>query len=163
MSKHIQATALGIFIFFIHTSVVLADELAHSGTWQVVEGRTWFSDGPPPKGFSLTLILEFSGSDFVYQSVNDTDKSKPPQLFRFATTLDGAIQDVPDRKAGDFDQIAFEQVNPRHFRLLRWLKGELVAVQYWEFRPDNQELVRRGATRTAAGPWHAYEEWFTRQ
>ena len=37
------------------------------------------------------------------------DKGKPPQEFQFATTLDGAIQAVPDRKAGDLDQISFRE------------------------------------------------------
>lgn len=160
MNNRILAAVAGLVACFVLPTATIANEISHSGIWRVVEARTWWSDGAPPKGFSLALILQFSGGNFVYRSVNDTDKSKPPQEFQFATTLDGAIQAVPDRKAGDFDQISFQKISTNDYRMLRWLKGDLVAVQYWAFRADSKEMVRRGATKTPAGPWHAYEEWF---
>ncbi len=163
MSKHIHAAVVGFVVCCVLPLATYANEISHSGTWRVVEARTWWSDGAPPKGFSLALILQFSGNNFVYQSVNDTDKSKPPQEFQFATTLDGAVQAVPNRNAGDFDQISFQEISSNHYRMLRWLKGDLVAVQFWEFSANNKDMVRRGATRTSTGPWHAYDEWFVRQ
>lgn len=161
--KPMRAAVIALVVCFVLPIASSANEAPQSGTWRVDETRTWWSDGPPPKGFSLALILQFSGSTFEYRSINDTDKSKPPQEFQFATTLDGAAQAVPDRKAGDFDQISFEKVEARHYRMLRWLKGELVAVQFWAFSAEGKELVRRGATKTASGAWHAYEELFVRQ
>jgi hypothetical protein len=163
MNKRIRAAVAGFVACFVLLIATYANEISHSGTWRVVEARTWWSDGAPPKGFSLALILQFSGNNFVYRSVNDTDKSKPPQEFQFATTLDGAVQAVPDRKAGDFDQISFHKISADDYRMLRWLKGDLVAVQFWAFSADSKEMVRRGATKTPTGPWHAYEEWFVRQ
>lgn len=164
MRKLIHAAVVGFVVCFVlPIATTYANEILPSGTWRVVEARTWFSDGAPPKGFSLTLFLQFSGNKFVYRSVNDTDKSKPPQEFQFATTLDGAVQGVPDRKAGDFDQISFHEISSNDYRMLRWLKGDLVAVQFWVFSANNKEMVRRGATKTPTGPWHAYEEWFVRQ
>lgn len=158
-----RAAVIALVLWVVLPIASFADEASQTGTWRVDETRTWWSDGSPPKGFSLALTLQFSGSTFVYRSVNDTDKSKPPQEFKFATTLDGAVQALPDRNAGDFDQISFEKVEARHYRMLRWLKGELVAVQFWTFGAEGKELVRRGATKTASGAWHAYEEWFVRQ
>ena len=163
MNKHIRAAAVGFVVCVVLPIATYANGISHSGTWRVVEARTWWSDGAPPKGFSLALILQFSGSNFVYRSVNDTDKSKPPHEFQFATTLDGAVQAVPERKAGDFDQISFQQISSNDYRMLRWLKADLVAVQFWAFSANNKELVRRGATKTPTGLWHAYEEWFVRQ
>ena len=163
MSRHIHAAVIGLVVCFVLPIATYASEISHSGTWRVVEARTWLSDGATPKGFSLALILQFSGNNFIYQSVNETDKSKLPQEFQFATTLDGAVQAVPDRTAGDFDQISFQKVSTNNFRMLRWLSGDLVAVQFWEFSANSKELVRRGATKTPTGPWHAYEEWFVRQ
>lgn len=163
INKVMRAVVVAFVACFVLPIATYANESSHSGTWRVVEANTWWSDGTPPKGFSLALILQFSGNNFVYRSVNDTDKSKPPQEFQFATTLDGAVQAVPDRKAGDFDQISFQEISSSDYRMLRWIKGELVAVQFWTFSASNKELVRRGATKTPPGPWHAYEEWFVRQ
>jgi len=163
MSKPIRAAIIAVLLCFLPPIASYADEISPSGTWRVVEARTWWSDGAPPKGFSLALILQFSGSNFIYRSVNDTEKSKPPQEFQFATTLDGAIQTIPGRKAGDFDQISFQRISSSDYRMLRWLKGDLVAVQFWVFSANNKEMVRRGATKTSTGPWHAYEEWFFRE
>ncbi len=161
--KYLRAVVLGVVACFVLPMVSYASENPHSGTWRVVEPRTWWSDGAAPAGFSLALILHFSDHQFVYRSVNDTDKSQPPQQFEFATTLDGAVQAVPGRKAGDFDQISFQKISSNDYRLLRWLKGDLVAVQFWTFSLNNRELVRRGATKTQEASWHAYEEWFVRQ
>ncbi len=163
MNKPVHAVVVAFVMCFVLPIAAYANDSSHSGTWRVVEARTWWSDGAPPKGFSLALILQFSRNNFVYRSVNDTDKSKPPQEFEFATKLDGAVQDVPDRKAGDFDQISFQEISASQYRMLRWLKRDLVAVQFWTFSADNKEMVRRGATKTSSGPWHAYEEWFVRQ
>lgn len=163
MGKLLHATTVAFFFWIALSSSADADNLSRSGTWHVVEARTWWSDRPTPKGFSLELILSFSGKNFSYRSINDTDKAQAPQVFQFAATLDGAKQAVPDRKAGEFDQISFQETGPGLYRMLRWLKGELVAVQYWTFMPGDTEMVRRGATKTSAGPWHAYEEWFVRK
>lgn len=163
MSKNLGAVVVGFVGCLVLSIATYANEISHSGTWRIVEARTWWSDGASPKGFSLALILQFSGRNFVYRSVNDTNKNKPPQEFQFATTLDGAVQGVLERNGGDFDQISFQEVSSDHYRMLRWLKGVLVSVQFWEFSANGKELVRRGATKTATGPWHAYEEWFVRR
>ncbi len=153
-----------VFLLGICASTGGAAQLeGHSGSWHSVESRTWWSDGALPKGFSLTLNLEFAAGRFVYRSANDTDKSKPPSGIEFATTLDGSIQPAADQQANGYDQISFQQTSPSEFRMLRFLHGELTAAQFWSFSADGKELVRRGSTKTPQGPWHAYEEWFVRQ
>ncbi len=157
-----RCTMVALMVTLSSSAASEYSAVSHSGAWHSVDERTWWSDGSP-KGFSLTLNLQFSRNRVVYSSVNDTDKSRPPTGLAFATTLDGVMQSVPDQKKLGYDHVSFQRVGVNEFRMLRMLDGELIAAQFWTFSADGREFVRRGTSRTATGPWHAYEEWFVLQ
>ncbi|CAN1527840.1 hypothetical protein MCERH10_01285 [Caulobacteraceae bacterium] len=152
--------ALAISAIASSQSFAQAGLSRHSGTWRIDASRSSFSDGTFPPNMSLTIDMTISNGRIVYGSVNDTNKTRPPSLTNFDTTLDG----VPSAFLGQdrFNKISVLQLNPNEFRIMKMKDDDVIVGEFWTFLRDRRTLVRRGVGKNATGKSRVFEEYFVR-
>lgn len=146
---------LGLVIGSISPAVAAAD---HSGSYHSVESKSSWSDGKFPKGFSLTITVQFSDNKIVYQSANDTDKGKVVGL-SFTAPLDG--KPAPVANQSRYNQVSVKQLGPNDLEILEMKDGDVIVGSFWTFLPDG--FVRRGVGKDPSGKSKAFEEFFVRK
>lgn len=137
-----------------------AAQSEHSGSWHSIESRSSWSDGKFPKGFSLTITVDFSGNQISYHSANDTDKGKVSGL-NFTTSLDGTVSPVTNQSR--FNQISVKKLGPNDLEILEMKDGDVIVGSFWTFAADGKTFVRRGVGKDPEGKSKAFEEVFARQ
>jgi len=132
----------------------------HSGAWHSIEAKSSWSNGQLPKGFSLTLNLQFSGDTLTYRSLNDTNKDKPGGL-TYSAKLDGTPSPIANNAR--FNQVVVKQRGPDQFEVLEMKDDDVIVGSFWTFSSDGKGFVRRGVGKDAAGKSKAFEEVFERK
>ena len=147
------------------------DSADHSGEWVLDHERSSWSDGDFPPGMRLAITLAFNEDGLVYSSINDTclveelaaqfqwcdNPVMRPYRTDYAATFDEAVQPVENQAR--YNQVSIRRFDDNEFQILKMKDGELILAEFWFFRPDGQELVRRGVSLTAG---RAYDEYFVK-
>ena len=130
----------------------------HSGSYHSVESKSSWSDGKFPKGFSLTITVQFKDNQIVYHSANDTDKGKVVGL-NFTASLDGTPSAVANQAR--YNQVSVKKLGPNDLEILEMKDGDVIVGSFWTFLPDG--FVRRGVGKDPSGISKAFEEYFARK
>jgi len=153
--KKIGIAALGA------ASMMMAAGTAHAGpmdgAWKSNTARSYWTNGPMPTGFSLTINLKWDADKLTYHSVNDTDKAKP-MTNDFTATLDDKVG--PLHNNARFNEIRIRRLGERTFQVLEQKDGDVIVGQYWEFSADGKSLIRWGVGKAPDGKSKAFLEWF---
>ena len=149
-----SALAIGALLV---TPAAAAD---HSGAWRAIEAQSSWSNGQLPKGFSLTINLQFSGDSLTYRSVNDTNKDKPGGL-TYTAKVDGTPSPLANNAR--FNQIVVRKRGPDQFEVLEMKDDDVIVGSFWTFSSDGKTFIRRGVGKAADGKSKAFEEVFTRK
>jgi hypothetical protein len=132
---------------------------SHDGTFVSNEAKSYWSDGNFPKGFKLSIQLQWLPNKLVYHAVNTTNPAKP-YLNNFEATLDDAVGPLNDNAR--FNQIRIKQLDANTYQVLEQKDGDVIVGQYWRFTPDGKSLVRWGVGKAPDGKSKAFLEWFDR-
>jgi hypothetical protein len=132
----------------------------HSGAWRSIEAKSSWSNGQLPKGFSLTINLQFTGDTLTYRSVNDTNKDKPGGL-TYVAKLDGTPSPIANNAR--FNQVVVKRRGPDQFEVLEMRDDDVIVGSFWTFSSDGKTFIRRGVGKDAAGKSKAFEELFERK
>jgi hypothetical protein len=127
------------------------------GAWKSNMSKSYWTNGPMPKGFSLTIHLKWTPSELEYHSVNDTNKSKP-MVRDFVAKLDDTV--APLRDNARFNEVRVKRLDGRSFQVLEQKDGDVVVGQYWHFTEDGKSLFRWGVAKAPDGKSKAFREWF---
>jgi hypothetical protein len=129
----------------------------HSGSWHSVESKSSWSNGEFPKGFSLTITVNFTDNQVVYHSANDTDKNKVAGL-DFTASLDGTVSPIANQSR--FNQISVKKLGPDELEILEMKDGDVIVGSFWTFSKDGKMFVRHGVGKAPDGKSKAFEEFF---
>lgn len=127
------------------------------GAWKSNTAKSYWSNGPMPQGFSLTINLKWDANSLTYHSVNDTDKAKP-MTNDFVASLDDRTG--PLLNNARFNEIRIRRLGARTFQVLEQKDGDVIVGQYWEFAADGKSLIRWGVGKAPDGKSKAFLEWF---
>lgn len=127
------------------------------GAWKSNMTKSYWTNGPMPKGFSLTINLNWTPSELKYHSVNDTNKSKP-MTRDFVAKLDDSVAPLPNSER--FNEVRVKRLDARSFQVLEQKNGDVVVGQYWHFTEDGKSLFRWGVAKAPDGSSKAFLEWF---
>lgn len=144
---------------FLLLTMVAASAWAASldGVWHSNVSKSFWSNGPMPAGFSLTIDLKWTPTALTYHSVNDTNKAKL-MVTDFVAPLDDKVAHFPN--SARFDQVRVKQLGKRTFQVLEQKDGDVIVGQYWQFSEDGKSLVRWGVGKGTDGKSKAFLEWF---
>lgn len=130
-----------------------------SGRYRSNAEQSYWSNGLFPKGFRLTLTMQFSENALAYEGLNDTN---PDRLYinRFDATLD----DRPAPISGNarYNEVRIRQLSAMEFQVLEQLDGDVIIGQYWCFSEDASTLMRWGVGKAPDGNSKAFFETFER-
>lgn len=149
-----------LIVLFLIGMVLAASASAASpfdGAWHSNTSKSFWSNGPMPAGFSLTIHLKWTPTTLTYHSVNDTDKAKP-MISDFVAPLDDKVAPFPSNAR--FNQVRIKRLGERTFQVLEQKDGDVIVGQYWEFSKDGKSLVRWGVGKGLDGKSKAFLEWF---
>lgn len=127
------------------------------GAWKSNMSKSFWTNGPMPKGFSLTIHLKWTATELQYHSVNDTNKAKP-MIRDFVAPLDDEV--APLRNNSRFNQVRVKRLDDRSFQVLEQKDGDVIVGQYWHFTEDGKSLFRWGVGKSPDGKSKAFREWF---
>jgi hypothetical protein len=132
---------------------------SHDGKFVSNEAKSYWSDGHFPKGFKLSIELQWLANKLVYHAVNTTNPDKP-YLNNFEATLDDVAGPLHDNAR--FNEIRIRQLDANTYQVLEQKDGDVIVGQYWRFTPDGKSLVRWGVGKAPDGKSKAFLEWFDR-
>ena len=143
----------------------------HSGNWVLDPSRSSWSDGSFPPAMSIKINMRFDEDGVVYSSVNDTCQTSPadvmpgwcaysaePYRVNFTGRFDQTV--LPVENQSRYNQVTVRRFNANEFQILKMKDGDLILAEFWTFRDNGQELVRRGVSLKAN---RTYDEYFRRQ
>ena len=141
-------------------AIGLAADDPLNGSWKIDAPKSSFSNGKFPKNMSITIKVSIQGNQFIYHSVNDTDKDKPTGL-DYTATLDG--KPCPVTGSDRFNTVAVRRLGRNQLEILEMKDGDVLVGAFWELSPGGKRFVRRGIAKGADGQSFEYEEFFDKQ
>lgn len=146
---------LGALLMMVASTGFAASPL--DGAWHSNMSKSYWTNGPMPKGFSLTIHLKWTPTELQYHSVNDTNKAKP-MVRDFVAQLDDKV--APMRDSARFNEVRVKRLDDRSFQVLEQKDGDVIVGQYWHFLENGKSMFRWGVAKSPDGKSKAFREWF---